>query len=244
MSSLPLFPNTIATVIERKALPPHDKWWDGFPSEVWPLEPVAHVYIHVMYQAALEHDNHCAARSVHSHQLAVQVFNFMCTCVLAHSHWCSVYFPQIYCFLLEWVGPVLWSSLNSEGLESLIETLCCVWYFDVFIAEHLLRGASASRPPSVLQRVSNMDSTKTISGWIWCLVSKSILSHQSGLIVITIYSWSVSRRSSEEIKRDMSAQDGASSSSLMVMSAASSPLSMSSSSPTASVTPTARSRLR
>lgn len=84
-------------------------------------------------------------------------------------------------------------------------------------AEHLLRGSSASRPASALQRVSNMDSAKTIS---------------------------VSRRSSEEIKRDMSAPDGASSTSLMAMSAASSPLSLSSSSPTASVTPTARSRLR
>ncbi|KAM8887057.1 cytospin-A isoform 1-T1 [Spinachia spinachia] len=83
-------------------------------------------------------------------------------------------------------------------------------------AEHLLRGTSASRPPSVHQRGSNMDSTKTIS---------------------------VSRRSSEEIKRDMSAPDS-SSSSLMAMSAASSPLSLSSSSPTASITPTARSRLR
>uniref|UniRef100_A0A8C9XZS7 Cytospin-A n=1 Tax=Sander lucioperca TaxID=283035 RepID=A0A8C9XZS7_SANLU len=82
--------------------------------------------------------------------------------------------------------------------------------------EHLLRGTSASRPAAVLQRVSNMDSTKAIS---------------------------VSRRSSEEIKRDMSAPD-ASSTSLMAMSAASSPLSLSSSSPTASVTPTTRSRLR
>uniref|UniRef100_A0A673ALY9 Cytospin-A n=1 Tax=Sphaeramia orbicularis TaxID=375764 RepID=A0A673ALY9_9TELE len=54
----------------------------------------------------------------------------------------------------------------------------------------------------------------------------------------------VSRRSSEEIKRDISAPDGASSTSLMAMSAASSPLSLSSSSPTASITPTARSRLR
>uniref|UniRef100_A0A8C5DQH6 Cytospin-A n=1 Tax=Gouania willdenowi TaxID=441366 RepID=A0A8C5DQH6_GOUWI len=69
-------------------------------------------------------------------------------------------------------------------------------------AEHLLRGTAASRPPSALQRVSNMDSSKTIS---------------------------VSRRSSEEIKRDMSATDGA-------MSVASSP--------TASITPTTRSRLR
>ncbi|XP_037633764.1 cytospin-A [Sebastes umbrosus] len=90
-------------------------------------------------------------------------------------------------------------------------------YTDITMpADHLLRGTSASRPPSVLQRVSNMDSTKTIS---------------------------VSRRSSEEIKRDMSASD-ASSTSLMAMSAASSPLSLSSSSPTASITPTARSRLR
>uniref|UniRef100_A0A3P8VX86 Cytospin-A n=1 Tax=Cynoglossus semilaevis TaxID=244447 RepID=A0A3P8VX86_CYNSE len=80
----------------------------------------------------------------------------------------------------------------------------------------LKRGASASRPPSVFQRVSNMDSSKAIS---------------------------VSRRSSEEIKRDMSAPDVASSSSLMGISAASSPLSLSSS-PTASVTPTAHSRLR
>uniref|UniRef100_A0A3Q4BIX8 Cytospin-A n=1 Tax=Mola mola TaxID=94237 RepID=A0A3Q4BIX8_MOLML len=90
-------------------------------------------------------------------------------------------------------------------------------YTDIVPAEHLLRGASASRPPSALQRVSNMDSTKAIS---------------------------VSRRSSEEIKRDMSTSDGASSTSLMAMSAASSPLSLSTSSPTASITPTARSRLR
>uniref|UniRef100_A0A8C9Y288 Cytospin-A n=1 Tax=Sander lucioperca TaxID=283035 RepID=A0A8C9Y288_SANLU len=90
-------------------------------------------------------------------------------------------------------------------------------YTDITMpAEHLLRGTSASRPAAVLQRVSNMDSTKAIS---------------------------VSRRSSEEIKRDMSAPD-ASSTSLMAMSAASSPLSLSSSSPTASVTPTTRSRLR
>ncbi|XP_061622657.1 cytospin-A isoform X2 [Phyllopteryx taeniolatus] len=85
-------------------------------------------------------------------------------------------------------------------------------YSDISMSsEHLLRGAPANRPPSVLQRVPNMDSTKTIS---------------------------VSRRSSEEIKRDMAAQDGASSSSLMAMSTSSS------SSPTASVTPTTRSRLR
>lgn len=46
------------------------------------------------------------------------------------------------------------------------------------------------------------------------------------------------------MKRDMSAPDGAASTSLMAMSAASSPLSLASSSPTASVTPTTRSRLR
>ncbi|XP_014194977.1 cytospin-A isoform X1 [Haplochromis burtoni] len=91
-------------------------------------------------------------------------------------------------------------------------------YTDISMpAEHLLRGTSASRPPSALQRVSNIDSSKAIS---------------------------VTRRSSEEIKRDMSASEGSSSSSLMAMSAASSPLSLSSSSPTASITPTARSRLR
>ncbi|XP_056143334.1 cytospin-A [Lampris incognitus] len=91
-------------------------------------------------------------------------------------------------------------------------------YTDITMpAEHLLRGTSASRPPSVLQRVSNVDSSKAIA---------------------------VSRRSSEEIKRDMSAADGASSNSLMAMGPASSQLSLSSSSPTASVTPTARSRLR
>uniref|UniRef100_A0A8C8CYF3 Cytospin-A n=1 Tax=Oncorhynchus tshawytscha TaxID=74940 RepID=A0A8C8CYF3_ONCTS len=53
--------------------------------------------------------------------------------------------------------------------------------------------------------------------------------------------WPVSRRSSEEMKRDISAPEGGTSSSLMTMGSASS---LSSSSPTASVTPTARSRLR
>uniref|UniRef100_A0A8C7PSM2 Cytospin-A n=1 Tax=Oncorhynchus mykiss TaxID=8022 RepID=A0A8C7PSM2_ONCMY len=83
-------------------------------------------------------------------------------------------------------------------------------------AEHHLRGSSASRPASALQRVSNMDSSKAMA-------------------------ISVSRRSSEEMKRDISAPEGGTSSSLMAMGSASS---LSSSSPTASVTPTARSRLR
>uniref|UniRef100_A0A3P9AYU7 Cytospin-A n=1 Tax=Maylandia zebra TaxID=106582 RepID=A0A3P9AYU7_9CICH len=66
----------------------------------------------------------------------------------------------------------------------------------------------------------------------------------SPMQVLEKYEKLMTRRSSEEIKRDMSASEGSSSSSLMAMSAASSPLSLSSSSPTASITPTARSRLR
>ncbi|KAB0407374.1 hypothetical protein E2I00_016740, partial [Balaenoptera physalus] len=54
---------------------------------------------------------------------------------------------------------------------------------------------------------------------------------------------SVSRRSSEEMKRDVSAPEGASPASLMAMGATSPQLSLSSS-PTASVTPTTRSRIR
>ncbi|XP_010839713.1 PREDICTED: cytospin-A-like [Bison bison bison] len=54
---------------------------------------------------------------------------------------------------------------------------------------------------------------------------------------------SVSRRSSEEMKRDVSAPEGTSPAALMAMGATSPQLSLSSS-PTASVTPTARSRIR
>ncbi|KTF93911.1 hypothetical protein cypCar_00001882 [Cyprinus carpio] len=92
-------------------------------------------------------------------------------------------------------------------------------YTDISMpAEHLLRAANSSRPASALQRVSNMDTTKTIT---------------------------VSRRSSEEAKRDISAPDGGPASSLISMGSAAPPLSLSSSSsPTASVNPTARSRLR
>uniref|UniRef100_A0A8C4T3C5 Cytospin-A n=1 Tax=Erpetoichthys calabaricus TaxID=27687 RepID=A0A8C4T3C5_ERPCA len=54
----------------------------------------------------------------------------------------------------------------------------------------------------------------------------------------------ISRRSSEEVKRDISVADSASTASLMAMGSASPQLSLSTSSPTASVTPTARSRLR
>ncbi|XP_016147267.1 cytospin-A isoform X2 [Sinocyclocheilus grahami] len=92
-------------------------------------------------------------------------------------------------------------------------------YTDISMpAEHLLRAANGSRPASALQRVSNMDTSKTIT---------------------------VSRRSSEEAKRDISAPDGGPASSLIAMGSAAPPLSLSSSSsPTASVNPTARSRLR
>ncbi|XP_035234751.1 cytospin-A isoform X2 [Anguilla anguilla] len=90
-------------------------------------------------------------------------------------------------------------------------------YTEINMPEHLLRGSPGSRPGSALQRVSNMDASKAIS---------------------------VSRRSSEEVKRDISASEGSGSASLMAMGSASPQLSLSSSSPTASVTPTARSRLR
>eukprot|EP00062_Callorhinchus_milii_P016243 gi/632967356/ref/XP_007899934.1/ PREDICTED: cytospin-A isoform X1 [Callorhinchus milii] len=84
-------------------------------------------------------------------------------------------------------------------------------------ADHLLRSSSANRSPASLQRVQTIDSAKSIS---------------------------VSRRSSEEIKREITAADGSTPTSLMGMGTTSPQLSLSSSSPTASVTPTARSRLR
>ncbi|KFO25400.1 Cytospin-A [Fukomys damarensis] len=88
-------------------------------------------------------------------------------------------------------------------------------YGEIPVQEHLLRTSSTSRPAS-LPRVPAMESAKTIS---------------------------VSRRSSEEMKRDISAPDGASPASLMAMGTTSPQLSLSSS-PTASVTPTTRSRIR
>ncbi|XP_051508702.1 cytospin-A [Myxocyprinus asiaticus] len=92
-------------------------------------------------------------------------------------------------------------------------------YTDISMpAEHLLRAANGSRPASALQRVSNMDTSKAIT---------------------------VPRRSSEEAKRDISAPDGGPASSLITMGSSAPPLSLSSSSsPTASINPTARSRLR
>ncbi|XP_072355805.1 cytospin-A isoform X3 [Scyliorhinus torazame] len=84
-------------------------------------------------------------------------------------------------------------------------------------ADHLLRSSSANRSPASLQRVQTIDPAKSMS---------------------------VSRRSSEEIKRDLTVTDGSSPASLMGIGTTSPQLSLSSSSPTASVTPTARSRLR
>ncbi|XP_067861526.1 cytospin-A isoform X4 [Heptranchias perlo] len=90
-------------------------------------------------------------------------------------------------------------------------------YTEISVPDHLLRSSSANRSPASLQRVQTIDSAKSMS---------------------------VSRRSSEEIKRDMTVTDGSSPASLMGMGTTSPQLSLTSSSPTASVTPTARSRLR
>uniref|UniRef100_A0AAY4AVR3 Cytospin-A n=1 Tax=Denticeps clupeoides TaxID=299321 RepID=A0AAY4AVR3_9TELE len=84
-------------------------------------------------------------------------------------------------------------------------------YADISMpAEHLLRAAPGGRPASALQRVSSMDSAKAIS---------------------------VSRRANEEVKRDISATDSGPASTLMTMGSTASSLSLSSSSPTASVPP-------
>uniref|UniRef100_A0A8C2BH10 Cytospin-A n=1 Tax=Cyprinus carpio TaxID=7962 RepID=A0A8C2BH10_CYPCA len=93
-------------------------------------------------------------------------------------------------------------------------------YTDLSIpADHLLRTSPVTRPSCSLQRVTNIDSTKSIS---------------------------VSRRSSEELKRDLSVTDASAPSSVITLGSSSPQLSLSSncSSPTASVTPTTRGRLR
>uniref|UniRef100_A0A8C5D0R1 Cytospin-A n=1 Tax=Gadus morhua TaxID=8049 RepID=A0A8C5D0R1_GADMO len=107
------------------------------------------------------------------------------------------------------------SMSSSKPLSSLSDKRPS--YTDINMpADHLLRGSSSGRTTAVLQRVSTMDPSKAISG---------------------------SRRSSEEMKRDKSAPDGAAPTSLLALGSASS-MSSSSSSPTASVTPTTRGRLR
>uniref|UniRef100_A0AAA9S7W1 Cytospin-A n=1 Tax=Bos taurus TaxID=9913 RepID=A0AAA9S7W1_BOVIN len=104
-------------------------------------------------------------------------------------------------------------SSTSSEPTPTVKTL--IKSFDSASQEHLLRTSSTSRPAS-LPRVPAMESAKTLS---------------------------VSRRSSEEMKRDVSAPEGTSPAALMAMGATSPQLSLSSS-PTASVTPTARSRIR
>ncbi|XP_067279536.1 cytospin-A isoform X2 [Pseudorasbora parva] len=93
-------------------------------------------------------------------------------------------------------------------------------YTDLSIpADHLLRTSPVTRPGCGLQRVANIDSNKSLS---------------------------VSGRSSEELKRDLSVTDTSTPSSIMALGSSSPQLSLSSnsSSPTASVTPTTRGRLR
>ncbi|XP_052444406.1 cytospin-A [Carassius gibelio] len=93
-------------------------------------------------------------------------------------------------------------------------------YTDLSIpADHHLRTSPVTRPSCSLQRVTNIDSTKSLS---------------------------VSRRSSEELKRDLSVTDTSTPSSIIALGSSSPQLSLSSSSssPTASVTPTTRGRLR
>uniref|UniRef100_A0AAR2LFD2 Cytospin-A n=1 Tax=Pygocentrus nattereri TaxID=42514 RepID=A0AAR2LFD2_PYGNA len=109
------------------------------------------------------------------------------------------------------------SLASAKPLSSLTENRPS--YADISMpgAPHLLRTASGSRPTSVHQRVSSLDSSKAIS---------------------------VSRRSSEEAKKDLNVPDSGPIPSLMTLSSAVSSLSLPSSSPTASVAPTARSRLR
>lgn len=88
-------------------------------------------------------------------------------------------------------------------------------YGDLPCQERLLRAGSVSRPAPLL-RVPAMEGAKPISA--------------------------PPRRSSEDVKRDMTASDGPSTASLMAMGPSSPQLAHPS--PTASVTPTARSRIR
>ncbi|KAM9329764.1 cytospin-A [Gastrophryne carolinensis] len=104
---------------------------------------------------------------------------------------------------------------SSKSLQGLSEKRPS--YAELPVQEHLLRASSSSRTAAALPRVPTMDSTKAIS---------------------------VSRRSSEEIKRDITVPDGGSASPLMSMTSPSPQLSLNTSSPTASVTPTTRNRIR
>uniref|UniRef100_A0A672QXR0 Cytospin-A n=1 Tax=Sinocyclocheilus grahami TaxID=75366 RepID=A0A672QXR0_SINGR len=115
------------------------------------------------------------------------------------------------------------SPMQHKLNHATYSLLCFVMIICVFlcnsIADHLLRTSPVTRPSCSLQRVTNIDSTKSIS---------------------------VSHRSSEELKRDLSVTDASTPSSVIALGSSSPQLSLSSScsSPTASVTPTTRGRLR
>ncbi|XP_028830526.1 cytospin-A isoform X2 [Denticeps clupeoides] len=116
------------------------------------------------------------------------------------------------------VSPIQRHSLNTpKPLCSLADK--CSSYTNLSMpAEYLLLTSPASRTCQSLQRVPNIDSSKSLS---------------------------VSRRSSEELKRDLAVSEPSGPTPLITLGSSSSPLSLSSSSsPTASVTPTARGRLR
>ncbi|XP_043077810.1 cytospin-A isoform X2 [Puntigrus tetrazona] len=116
------------------------------------------------------------------------------------------------------VSPIQRHTISSaKPLSSLLDKRPS--YTDLSMPDHLLRTSPVTRPSCGLQRVTNIDSTKSIS---------------------------VSRRSSEELKRDLSVTDASTPSSIITLGSSSPQLSLSSnsSSPTASVTPTTRGRLR
>ncbi|KAL1253221.1 hypothetical protein QQF64_017914, partial [Cirrhinus molitorella] len=117
------------------------------------------------------------------------------------------------------VSPIQRHTITSaKPLSSMLDKRPS--YTDLSIpADHLLRTSPVTRPNCSLQRVANIDSTKSIS---------------------------VSRRSSEELKRDLSVTDASTPSSIIALGSSSPQLSLSSnsSSPTAAVTPTTRGRLR
>ncbi|KAK7143281.1 hypothetical protein R3I93_014438 [Phoxinus phoxinus] len=117
------------------------------------------------------------------------------------------------------VSPIQRHTMSSaKPLSSMLDKRSS--YTDLSIpADHLLRTSPVTRPVCGLQRMTNMDLNKSIS---------------------------VSGRSSEELKRDLSVTDTSTPSSIIALGSSSPQLSLSSnsSSPTASVTPTTRGRLR
>ncbi|XP_077104725.1 cytospin-A isoform X9 [Siphateles boraxobius] len=116
------------------------------------------------------------------------------------------------------VSPIQRHTMSSaKPLSSMLDKRSS--YTDLSIQDHLLRTSPVTHPGYGLQRMANIDSNKSIS---------------------------VSGRSSEELKRDLSVTDTSTPSSIIALGSSSPQLSLSSnsSSPTASVTPTTRGRLR